>query len=182
MANHPLRIIPLGGLGEIGRNMMVLEYGDESVIIDAGILFPDEDMPGIDFVIPDFTYLRENRDKIRAALITHGHEDHIGALPYLLSEMDIPVYSSRLTNGLISVKLRDHRLSDRARLNAVEPHTPFSVGDSLDVEFFRVCHSIPDAMGIAVTTPLGVVIHTGDFKIDHTPADGKPPTSPPSAG
>ena len=174
MLEQSLRIIPLGGLGEIGRNMMALEFGDDLVVIDAGVLFPEEDMPGIDFAIPDFTYLRDNREKIRAALITHGHEDHIGALPYFLDEFDVPVYSSRLTHGLITVKLRDRKMLEDARLNVVEPYTPFRVGNSFRVEFFRVCHSIPDAMGIAITTPLGVVIHTGDFKIDHTPVDGNP--------
>jgi ribonuclease J len=166
-------VIPLGGLGEIGKNMMALEYGDDIVVIDAGVMFPREGMPGVDFVIPDISYLVENRAKVRALLITHGHEDHIGALPYVLGDLDVPVYASRLTHGLISVKLKEHgRLRD-AKLNVVEPHQPFSVGEFV-VEFFRVCHSIPDAMGIAVTTPVGMVIHSGDFKIDHTPADGRP--------
>ena len=174
MSEQPLRVIPLGGLGEIGRNMMALEFDGEIVVIDAGVMFPEEDMPGVDFAIPDFTYLRENREKVRAVLITHGHEDHIGALPYLLAEINVPVYSSRLTHGLITVKLRERKLLAEARLNVIEPGAPFRVGDSFSVEFFRVCHSIPDAMGIAITTPLGVVIHTGDFKIDHTPVDGVP--------
>ena len=171
MAQTPLRVIPLGGLGEIGQNMMVLEYDDDIVVIDAGVLFPSEDMPGVDFAIPDITYLVENRERVRAILVTHGHEDHIGALPYVLSELDVPVYASRLTHGLITVKLREFGLLRDARLNVVEPHAPFKIG-AFRVEFFRVCHSIPDAMGIALTTPLGMVIHTGDFKIDHTPADG----------
>ena len=174
MDNRTLRVIPLGGLGEIGRNTMVLEYGDDIVVIDAGVMFPGADMPGIDFAIADFSYLRENRDRVRAILITHGHEDHIGALPYLLAQLDVPVYASRLTDGLIKVKLQEHRLLDRVSLNVIEPHQPFTIGTSFSVEFFRVCHSIPDAMGIAITTPMGVVVHTGDFKIDHTPADGIP--------
>ena len=174
MPDSQLRIIPLGGLGEIGQNMMAIEYGGEIVVIDAGVLFLEEELPGIDFAVPDFTYLRENRSRFRAVLITHGHEDHIGALPYLLAEMNVPVYSSRLTNGLISVKLREHKLLKDANLNVVEPNTRVRVSSQFGAQFFRVCHSIPDAMGIAVSTPAGVVVHTGDFKIDHTPADGKP--------
>ena len=173
MSETPLRVIPLGGLGEIGKNMMALEHGDDIVVIDAGVLFPSEDMPGVDFVIPDISYLVERRDKVRAILVTHGHEDHIGALPYVLSELDVPVYASRLSHGLITVKLREHSQLRDARLNVIEPHSPFKLG-RFHIEFFRVCHSIPDAMGIAVTTPLGLVVHTGDFKIDHTPVDGKP--------
>ena len=172
MNDTSLRVIPLGGLGEIGKNMMVIEYGNEAVVIDSGVLFPEENMPGVDFVIPDISYLVENSDKVKAILITHGHEDHIGALPYVLDRLNVPVYSSRLTHGLITVKLRERgRLAD-ARLNVVRPHEPFTIG-KLGIEFFRVCHSIPDAMGIAVKTPLGYVIHTGDFKVDHTPVDGK---------
>ena len=172
MTDTPLRVVPLGGLGEIGRNMMALEYGGDIVVIDAGVMFPGQEMPGVDLVIPDISYLVERKKKVKAILLTHGHEDHIGALPYVLAELDAPVYASRLTHGLVSVKLREHgRLRD-ARLNVVEPHAPFKIGP-FRAEFFRVCHSIPDAMGIAITTPLGMVIHTGDFKIDHTPAGGK---------
>ena len=153
--------------------MMALEFADEIIVIDAGVLFPSENMPGIDFAIPDITYLIENKHKVRAILITHGHEDHIGALPYILAELDVPVYASRLTHGLITVKLRERGNLREARLNVVEPYSPFNVG-AFRVEFFRVCHSIPDAMGIALTTPIGLVIHTGDFKVDHTPAEGPP--------
>jgi ribonuclease J len=173
MTTNSLRVIPLGGLGEIGKNMMALEYGDSIVVIDAGVLFPSEEMPGVDFAIPDVSYLVKNRDKVRAILITHGHEDHIGALPWVLRELNVPVYASRLTHGLISVKLREHGLLRDARLNVVEPHAPFKLGE-FSIEYFRVCHSIPDAMGIAISTPLGMVVHTGDFKIDHTPVDGRP--------
>jgi ribonuclease J len=173
MTETALRVIPLGGLGEIGKNMMALEYGNDIVVIDSGVLFPSEEMPGIDFAIPDISYLKKNSSRVRAILITHGHEDHIGALPYVLSELNVPVYASRLTHGLISVKLREFGLLKDTRLNVVEPHSPFKLG-GFKAEFFRVCHSIPDAMGIALHTPLGTVIHTGDFKIDHTPADGKP--------
>ena len=171
MSSTPLRIVPLGGLGEIGQNMMTLEYDGEIIVIDAGILFPEENMPGVDFGIPDISYLVQNKDRVRAILITHGHEDHIGALPYVLPELDVPVYSSRLSHGLITVKLRDRGKLRDARLNVAEPHSPFKIGP-FRAEFFRVCHSIPDSMGIAIDTPLGLVIHTGDFKIDHTPADG----------
>ena len=169
---NSLRVVPLGGHGEIGKNMLALEYGDDIVVIDAGVLFPDESTPGVDFAIPDITYLLENQSRVRAILITHGHEDHIGALPWVLEDLDVPVYAPRLAHGLISVKLRERGMLADAKLNVVEPYEPFHVGD-LGVEFFRVCHSIPDAMGIAITTPIGVVVHTGDFKIDHTPADGK---------
>lgn len=153
--------------------MMALEYHNDIIVIDAGLLFPEEDIPGVDLGIPDITYLVENSHKLRAILITHGHEDHIGALPFVLPELDVPVYASRLAHGLITVKLRERGKLRDARLNVVEPHMPFKLG-CFRIEFFRVCHSIPDAMGIAITTPIGTVIHTGDFKIDHTPADGLP--------
>ena len=166
-----LRVIPLGGLGEIGRNMMALECDDDIIVIDAGVLFPEEDMLGVDLVIPNFTYLTENRDRVRGILITHGHEDHTGALPYLLREVKAPVYASRLTQGLIEVKLKEHRSLRDTTLEVVEPGETMDLG-SFQAEFFRVCHSIPDAMGIAINTPLGLVVHTGDFKIDHTPVDG----------
>ena len=165
-----IRIIPLGGLGEIGRNMMVVELNDDIIIIDAGILFPSSDMPGVDFIISDISYLLENQHRVQAILLTHGHEDHIGALPYVLSELNVPVYASRLTHSLISVKLREHGLLLRSNLHVIEPNTLLNIG-SFDVEFFRVCHSIPDSMGIAIHTPFGAIVHTGDFKIDHTPID-----------
>ena len=170
MGNMALKIIPLGGLGEIGKNMMALEYEKDIIIIDAGVLFPEEDMLGIDFVIPDISYLIENKDKIRAILITHGHEDHIGALPFILKDLNVPVYASRLAHGLISVKLKEHKQLKGSTLHSLKPGTKVKLG-KFTAEFFRVSHSIPDAMGIAIDTPLGPIIHTGDFKIDHTPVD-----------
>ena len=172
MATPPLRVIPLGGLGEIGKNMMALEYDNDIIVIDCGVLFPDEDMPGVDLVIPDITYLLERRTQVKAILITHGHEDHIGALPYVLPSLQVPVYAPRLAQGLLSVKLKGHRAARGATINVVEPGSPIKLG-KFRVEFFRVCHSIPDAMGLAIETPVGTVVHSGDFKLDHTPVDGK---------
>ena len=173
--SHPrrLRVVPLGGLGEIGKNMLALEYGDDIIVIDAGIMFPEEDMPGVDLVLPDITYLLERSDKVRAILITHGHEDHTGAVPFVLRQLNVPVYAPGLAHGLIEVKLRDHRGLRDTELHRVTPGEPLRFG-AFDVTFFRVCHSIPDAMGLAIRTPLGTVVHTGDFKIDHTPVDGLP--------
>ncbi len=170
--SHPLRVIPLGGLGEIGLNLMVVEYGDGIVVVDAGLMFPEEDMLGIDIVIPDFTYLRENRDRLRALVVTHGHEDHVGAIPFFLREFQIPVYATPLTIALIREKLKEHGLLDRSRLIEVEPRCKVSM-DPFEVEFIRVCHSIPDGVGLAIRTPLGTIIHSGDFKIDETPIDCK---------
>ena len=167
MSGTPLRVIPLGGLGEIGRNMMLLEYGDDLIAVDVGLMFPEEEMLGVDLVIPDFTYLRANAHKLRAVFLTHGHEDHVGALPWFCREFSVPVYGARLTLGLVRVKLKEHRLP-------VEPLREVEAGDSVragafEVEFFPVAHSIPDACGLIIRTPLGTVVHTGDFKLDHTP-------------
>ena len=167
-----LRVIPLGGLGEIGKNMMVLEYGDDLIAVDAGVMFPGEEMLGVDLVIPDLSYVLERREKFRGIVITHGHEDHIGALPYVLSQINVPVYASRLAHGLITVKLREARMLRTAQINEIDAGDTVRLG-AFDVEFFRVCHSIPDAMGLALRTPVGTVVHTGDFKFDHTPVDGK---------
>ena len=173
MADHQtLRVIPLGGLGEIGKNMMVFELADDIVAVDCGLQFPEAEMLGVDLVIPDTTYLRERLDKVRAILITHGHEDHIGALPYVLRDVNVPVYCTRLTYGLISVKLKEHRLLRESDLRIVEPGEQIQLGD-FTAEFFRVAHSIPDACGIILHTPLGRVVHTGDFKLDHTPVMGQ---------
>ncbi|MBM3943406.1 MAG: ribonuclease J [SAR202 cluster bacterium] len=168
----PLRVIPLGGLGEIGKNMMALECGDDIVVVDCGVQFPEEDMLGVDLIIPDISYLLENSRKVRAILITHGHEDHIGALPFVLPQLQAPVYAPQLAHGLISVKLRERREARGSQAVAIEPQKTYQFGTNFQASWFRVCHSIPDAMGIAIETPQGTVIHTGDFKIDHTPVDG----------
>jgi ribonuclease J len=170
--NKPLRIIPLGGVGEIGKNMYLFEYGDDIVVIDCGLMFPDEEMFGIDLVVPDVTYLKENRDKLRAFLITHAHEDHVGGLPYVLPEFPgVPIYASTLARGLLGNKIKEHKLHNNP-MRALDPGDELTIGP-FDVIPFRVSHSIPDAMGIALRTPVGVVVHTGDFKFDHTPVDGK---------
>jgi ribonuclease J len=169
-----IRLVPLGGLGEVGKNMMVVEYGNDIMIIDAGVMFPDDEMFGVDLVIPDTGYLADKKQRIRGILITHGHEDHVGGLPYILPMLDFPpIYATRLTHGLIAVKLKEHRLLDKVSLNVIAP------GDSLELgacrgEFFRVNHSIPDAVGVIIRTPIGTIIHTGDYKFDYTPVDGKP--------
>lgn len=173
MTKPRLKVIPLGGLSEIGKNMTVMEYGDDIIIIDAGLMFPGEDMLGIDLVIPDISYLLERREKIRGIVITHGHEDHIGALPYLLPQLNVPVYSTKLTQGLISVKLKERKALTGARLIVVPPGGDVTLG-KFRVEFFPVCHSIPDSAGLIIYTPVGTVVHTGDFKIDYTPVDSKP--------
>lgn len=173
MAEPRLKVIPLGGLNEIGKNMMVMEYENDIIIIDAGIMFPAEEMLGIDLVIPDISYLLAKRDKIRGIVITHGHEDHIGGLPYLLPQLNVPVYSTKLTRGLISVKLKERRALSGAKLKVVPPGGKVNLG-KFKVEFFPVCHSIPDAVGLIISTPVGTVVHSGDFKLDFTPVSGKP--------
>ena len=166
-----LKLIPLGGMGEIGKNMTLLEYGEDIVVIDCGLAFPDDDMPGIDVVIPDMTYLEENREKLRGFVITHGHEDHIGAIPYALQKFDVPVYGTDLTVALMEHKLQEMHVS--GRLNVVKPGDTVELG-CFKVEFIKTSHSIPGAVALAITTPLGVILHTGDFKIDLTPLDGQP--------
>ncbi|MDA8387942.1 MAG: ribonuclease J [Nitrospiraceae bacterium] len=169
--NDTLLVIPLGGLEEIGGlNMMVIQYGETIIVVDAGLMFPEEDMLGIDFVIPDFSYLVENREKVKAIIITHGHEDHTGALPFLLKAVPAPLYATPLTLGLIKDKLREYDIE--AEMHPVRPREKISVGP-FEVEFVRVTHSIVDGVGLGITTPLGRLVHTGDFKVDPTPVDGE---------
>lgn len=172
--NSKLRITPLGGLGEIGKNMTVFEYEDEIIIIDAGIMFPENDMLGIDLIIPDYNYLLDKTDKVKAVLITHGHEDHIGALPHLMRHVEAPIYATPLTAGLIDVKLRQAKLANDVELIIFEADDVLQIGQ-FQVEPFHVAHSIPDCVGFGITTPVGLVVHTGDYKFDHTPADNWPP-------
>ena len=164
-------MIPLGGLGEIGKNMTVVKFDDEILVIDAGLMFPEEELLGIDVVIPDISYLLENRQLVRGIVLTHGHEDHIGALPYVLRELNVPVYGTALTIGLLEAKLKEAGIKD-AKLHVQKQGTQFRVG-KFRVELLRTCHSIPDACAIAIHTPYGVIFHTGDFKFDQTPVDGK---------
>ncbi|MBX5448834.1 MAG: ribonuclease J [Thermogemmatispora sp.] len=174
MTMEKIRLVPLGGLGEVGKNMMVIEYGEDIIIVDVGLMFPDDEMFGVDLVIPDTSYLQDKKQRIRAILITHGHEDHIGGLPYVLPALDFPpVYATRLTQGLIQVKLKEHKLQDRAVIKVVAPGDKVKLG-KCTAEFFHVNHSIPDAVGIVIHTPIGTVVHTGDYKFDHTPVDGQP--------
>ena len=167
MAKRKLRVIPLGGLGEIGKNMMLLEYGDSVIAVDAGLMFPEEEMLGIDLVIPDISYVTEGRRQLRAIFLTHGHEDHIGALPYILHQINVPVYCTRLTAGLVEVKLKEAKIKN-TKINIVSPGDTIRQGP-FEVEPFSVAHSVPDSTGLAIKTPAGIVIHTGDFKLDHTP-------------
>ncbi len=172
MAAKKLRVIPLGGLGEIGKNMLILEYGEDLLAIDCGLMFPKEDMPGVDLVIPDVSYLLKRKKGLQGIIVTHGHEDHTGALPYVLPGLDAPIYASPLTQGLISVKLKEHRLRDKVTMHTVQAGDTVNLG-KFRVEFFQVCHSIPDSLGLIIRTPVGVVVHSGDFKLDYTPVDNK---------
>ena len=167
----PVRIIPLGGLNEIGKNFTVIECSNDMFIIDCGLAFPDSEMLGVDIVIPDFTYVEQNKDKLRGIVLTHGHEDHIGGLPYFLKKVNVPVYGTKLTLGLVEGKLKEHGILGDVKLNVVTPRQTVRLG-CMAVEFIRVNHSIPDAVGMAVHTPAGVIIHTGDFKVDYTPIEG----------
>ena len=168
-----LKVIPLGGLGEIGKNMTAIEYDDELIVIDCGIAFPDEDMYGVDLVIPDVTYLIENKDKVKGLFLTHGHEDHIGAIPYILKQINMPIYGTRLTIGLIENKLKEHGLLATTSLNIIKPRESAKF-NHLEVEFIRNTHSIADSCSLAIHTPVGIIFHTGDFKVDLTPIDNEP--------
>lgn len=167
-----LKIIPLGGLDEIGKNITVFEYGNDIVLVDCGLEFPEDDMLGVDLVIPDVTYLEKNKDKIRGLVVTHGHEDHIGAIPYVLQKVNMPIYATRLTIGLIKNKLEEHKLLSSTKLNVVEQGQTINFGN-IKVEFIRSSHSIPDSVMLAIHTPVGTILHTGDFKVDFTPIDDK---------
>lgn len=170
--NSKIALIPLGGLGEVGKNMMAVRFGESILVIDCGLMFPEEEMLGIDIVIPDITFLLENRQNVLGIVLTHGHEDHIGALPFVLRQLNVPVYGTKLTLGLLSGKLKEHGLDRNAQLNTVKPRDNVQIGP-FKVEFIRVSHSVPDAVALAIHTPLGTIIHTGDFKVDHTPVNGE---------
>jgi len=169
--NDKVKIIPLGGLGEIGKNLTVIEYNNDIIVIDCGLKFPDEEMLGIDIVIPDITYLKKNIDRVRGIFLTHGHEDHIGALPYVLKEINVPVYGTKLTLGIVESKLREHNLNNVVKLKCVKAGDVIKL-DSMSVEFIRTSHSIADSTALAIHTPVGIIFHTGDFKVDYTPIDG----------
>jgi ribonuclease J len=173
MVQEKLNIIPFGGLGEIGKNMMALACGSDIILIDAGLMFPNEEMFGVDFLIPDISYLLKKKENIRGMIITHGHEDHIGALPYILPQLDCPVYTAEFTGKLLSSGFKQRRMKDKSKLNIVSHGDKIRLG-SFTVEFFPVCHSIPDTTGLIIDTPLGVIVHSGDFKIDYTPIIDKP--------
>lgn len=172
MNKDSIKVIPLGGLGEIGKNITAIEYNNEIIIIDCGISFPDEDMYGVDLVIPDIRYLLDKKDKVKGMFLTHGHEDHIGAIPYILKQLNIPVYGTKLTIGLVENKLKEHDLLNHVDLNPVKAGQSIKL-ENMKIEFIRVTHSIADACGLAIHTPLGIILHTGDFKIDYTPIDGR---------
>ena len=173
MTQDTLRIIPIGGLGEVGKNMTVYEYGDNILVVDAGLMFPENDMLGIDYIIPDFQYLLDKADQVRGIVITHGHEDHTGAIAHLVDKIPAPIYATPLTRGLVEVKLAKSGLINKVQLNTVQAGQSVNIGP-FHVEFFHVCHSIPDSVGLGITTPAGLVVHSGDYKFDHTPVDNWP--------
>jgi ribonuclease J len=172
MSDQKLQVIPLGGLGEFGMNSMAIRYGDDIIVIDAGMMFPDAELLGVDIVTPDFTYLEQNRELVRGLVLTHGHEDHIGGVPFLLAQMNVPVYGTAFTLALVERRLEEHQMLDTAKLNAVKPGEKLELGP-FSIEFVHVTHSIVQCVALAITTPLGVIIHTGDFKVDPTPTDNE---------
>ena len=173
MSDRKLQVVPLGGLGEFGMNIMALRYGDDIIVIDCGMMFPEAELLGVDIVTPDLTYLVENREHVRALFLTHAHEDHIGAVPYFLAEFDVPIYGAPFTLALVERRLEEHELEQGPKLRTVKPLQIVEAGP-FRVEFIHVTHSVVDCLALAITTPLGVVIHTGDFKIDPTPLDNDP--------
>ncbi len=175
MNNNKLRIVPLGGLGEIGKNMIAFEYGEDILIVDSGIMFPENDMLGIDYIIPDFNYLlkEDKKKKIKGIVITHGHEDHVGAISHILNEVNVPIYGTPLTLGFVRVKMARRRVKEEAKLVTIKAGESFKVG-AFKVEFCHVCHSVPDGVALGITTPVGLVVHSGDYKVDHTPVDNWP--------
>jgi len=173
MSSKSLRVVPLGGLGEVGRNIMAYEYGGDILVVDAGLMFPDNDMLGIDYIIPDLTYLVERKLQVRGIVLTHGHEDHIGAIHHVLEQIQAPIYATPLTRGLLEVKLARNGMLSKAELNTVQAGDAVQIGP-FKVEFFHVCHSIPDSVGLGIETPAGLIVHTGDYKFDHTPVDDWP--------
>ncbi len=172
MSDHKLQLVPLGGLGEFGMNSMAIRYGDDIIVVDAGMMFPDAELLGVDIVIPDFAYLHKNREHLRALVLTHGHEDHIGAVPFLLSDLNVPVYGTAFTLALVERRLEEHESVEEVRFNKVKPGEKVQIGP-FAIEFIHVTHSIVSSMALAITTPLGVIIHTGDFKVDPTPTDNE---------
>src|SRR6201986_2288899 len=172
MAQDKLKLIPLGGLGEFGMNCMAIRWQDDIIVIDAGLMFPEEELLGVDIVVPDISYLTQNRDKVRAIILTHGHEDHIGGLPWLLSELNIPVYGTEFTLAYVEGKLEEHGLLDNAELNEIKAGERFKIGP-FTINPIQVTHSLVDCVALAIHTPLGVIIHTGDFKVDPTPTDNR---------
>ena len=165
---HTIEVIPLGGLGEFGMNMMAVRFGDDMIAIDAGLMFPEAGLPGVDFVIPDISFLTDHKDEIRAIVLTHGHEDHIGALPFVLKTVNVPVYGTRFTLGLVESRLEEHGLLAKTQLNTIKPRQPFEIGP-FRIEPVRVSHSLVDCVALAIETPVGTIVHSGDFKVDETP-------------
>src|ERR1700678_2297091 len=173
MSDHKLQLIPLGGLGEFGMNSMAIRYGDDIIVLDAGMMFPDAELMGVDIVTPDFAYLEENSKHVRGLILTHGHEDHIGGVPFLLNQISVPVYGTAFTLALVERRLEEHEMLEEADLKTVKPGDRLELGP-FSIEFIHVTHSIVSSVALAITTPLGVIIHTGDFKVDPTPTDNEP--------